>query len=144
MAEAASQSKAAGPFLDSQMPRSNGSRTSQSDQRSRYTPLPDTGSLPMPNNTKTALKPSGGVAIPWKSSPDQAAVRAARPQISSTPMTPSSSAIASPTKASPRPSGISSSKPQSSSTQLPGMGPVITPTRQLPSKSGSSSIRSAS
>jgi len=58
---------------------------------------------------------------------------------------PSTSTITTPAKANPRPSGISSSKPQQpSSTQLPGMGPMITPTRQVPSKSGSSGIRNSS
>jgi len=143
MAEAAIQSKAAGSLLDPHTPRSNGSRISQSDQR-RYTPVSGTPSSPTPNNTKIALKPAG-VTPPWRSSPDQAAIRAT-PLLSSTPTMPSSSTVTSSTKAkaNSRPSGISSSKPQSSLTQLPGMGPVITPTRQLPSKSGSSSIRGVS
>ena len=142
MAEAAIQSKAEATFLDPHTPRSNGPRTPQSDQR-RYTPLSGTPSSPTSSNTKVASKPAGVTTIPWRSSPDQAAIRSA-PLLSSTPMSPSPSAITSPTKASPRPSGISSSKPQPSLTQLPGMGPVITPTRQLPSKSGPSSNRSAS
>ena len=145
MAEAAIQSKAEATFLDPHTPRSNGPRTPQSDQR-RYTPLSGTPSSPTPSNTtKVTLKPAGST-LPWRSSPDQAAIRSA-PLLSSTPMSPSPSAITSPTKANPRPSGISSSKPQGpqpSLTQLPGMGPVITPTRQVPSKSGSSGNRSAS
>ncbi|KAF8810432.1 hypothetical protein BYT27DRAFT_7186506 [Phlegmacium glaucopus] len=141
MAEAAIQSKAAGALLDPHTPRSSGPRTPQSDQR-RYTPVTATPSSPTPNNTKIASKPAG-VTLPWRSSPDPAAIRAA-PLLSSTSTTPSLSSVTSPTKANPRPSGISASRPQPSSTQLPGMGPVITPTRQLPSKSGSSSIRSAS
>ena len=141
MAEAAIQDKVAGALLDPHTPRSNGPRTPQSDQR-RYTPLSGTSNSPTPNNAKIALKPTG-VTIPWRSSPDQAAIRSA-PPLPSTPTTPTPIAITSLSKANSRPSGISSSKPQPSSTQLPGMGPVITPTRQLPSKSGSSSIRNAS
>ena len=135
MAEAAIQSRAEATFLDPHTPRSSGPRTPQSDQR-RYTPLPGTPSSPTPSSAKATLKPTG-VSLPWRSSPDQAATRSA-PLLS---LTPSPSA---PTKVNPRPSGISSSKPQPSLIQLPGMGPVITPTRQLPSKSGSSSNRSAS
>ena len=142
MEEAAIQSKAEATFLDPHTPRSSGPRTPQSDQR-RFVPLTGTPSSPTPSNTKATLKPAN-VTIPWRTSPDQAAIRSA-PLLSSTPMSPSPSAITSPTNVNSRqPSGISSSKPQPSLTQLPGMGPVITPTRQLSSKSGSSSNRSAS
>ena len=140
MAEAAIQSKMAGTFLVPHSPRFIGPRTPPSDQR-RYTNVSGTPSSPTSNNTKFALKPAG-VTIPWRSSPDQPTTRAA--PLPSTPTTTSPSAVSIPTKGNPRLSGISSSKPQPSATQLPGMGPIITPTRQLSSKPGSSSIRSAS
>ncbi|KDR81018.1 hypothetical protein GALMADRAFT_241641 [Galerina marginata CBS 339.88] len=114
---------------------------------------PRVQSTPLVNEGPSLIAPSrssskSGVTMSWRVNTELADTRTLAP---STPPTPTPLASSSLPKDGPRPpvtASASKAQFQQSTTpgrsQPPGLGPVITPSRQTPSKSGPSTVRSAS